>query len=409
MTNRILRITLTVLIAAGACLAARSYYVLLLAKVSYSFCSTLLSVTVLHLRIRHSRKECGLFAAVALVLLGLAATAEHPLSMRSGLAVLGIASLAILAVHVLWSAPSQRIVPLWAFVGAVSLVGSGWIIPPFLDWAGQGSPKVLDLYLASFDASLGFQPSFALGTLLFKFPALNQLAGVFYMGVALIVTLVFGDRLLQDVRKALLAFVALVLVGPVGSLFYALFPAVGPVYVFPGNFPTRPLPASVLRHIHLEPVALGGYRNAIPSLHMAWAILGLWYSRGMAWWIRAIAWTFFVFTVLATLGMGEHYLIDLIVAFPFSLMIFGVFYSLTPWRNAWQIRAAVFGFGATILWMILLRFEPGLFWVLPVIPWALMALTVGATLALKRRLEMSANPIRNGLPAANVADVPARV
>jgi len=390
--------------AIGACFAAHSLYFLTLAKLEYSFCGTLLSVAVLHLRIRHSPTDWGILAAATLILMAIAVRVEHfPLPVRICCALVGLASLVILATRTLWCKPSEITVPLWALAAAVVLVGSGWILPPFLTWAGQGTPKVLDLYLCSFDASLGFQPSFAMGTLLFKWPILGQISGTFYMGVPIIVTLVYGDRLLQGVRKALPAFLAFFLVAPIGSLFYDLFPALGPVYVFAGSFPVRPLPASLIQHMRLEPLALGGFRNAMPSLHMAWAILGLWYSRGTAWWIRVFAWVFFVFTVISTLGMGEHYLIDLIVAFPFALMIYGVFCSLSGWKDAWRIRAIAFGFAATILWMVLLRFQPSLFWVSPVIPWSLMILTLAATLALKWRVQVASEPAAIPVTPGSVA------
>jgi len=408
--SRILRIALSVLVAAAACFAVRSHYFFNVAKAEYAFCATLLSVSVLYLRIRPSFKELAVLILSTLVLVGVSiGVGPFPPSVRICLALFGVAGFAALAARTIWSKPSEITIPLCAFIAAVCLVGSGWIIPPFLKWAGQGMPKVLDLYLVSFDASLGFQPSFAVGTLFFKWPLFDRIAGVFYMGVPFIVALVFGDRLLRDMRKAFLAFLAFLLVGPVGSLFYTLFPAVGPVFVFPGNFPVRPIPGYAVRALILEPIAINGYRNAMPSLHMAWAILGLWYSRGMAWWIRAIAWMFFVFTVFATLGMGEHYLIDLIVAFPFSLMVFAVFYSVSGWGESWRIRAITFGFGATILWMTLLRFQPNLFWLSPVIPWGLIVLTVAATLVLKRKMELASEPVENAVTGRSVADLPAEL
>jgi hypothetical protein len=54
---------------------------------------------------------------------------------------------------------------------------------------------------------------------------------------------------------------------------------------------------------------------------MAWVLLVWWYSRALSWWERSIAFFFLFFTVLATLGTGEHYLIDLVVAFPFAVFV----------------------------------------------------------------------------------------
>jgi PAP2 superfamily len=408
MIERVIRIALTVLVVAGACLAAQNPYFLQLAKAEYSFFAALLSVTILHLRIRHARSEFGVLALSTLTLMAVASRAEHfPLAIRICWALLGLASLAILAIRTIWCRPAQIAVPLWALVASLSLIGSGWIFPLFFRWAGQGTPKVLDLYLCSFDASLGFQPSFAVGALLLKLPVFGKVSGFFYMCIPFVCTLVFGDQLLREVRKAVVFFLAFFLSGPIGALFYNLFPALGPFYLFRDNFPLRPLPGSVIQHMRLEPIALHGFRNAMPSLHMTWAILGLWYSRRAAWWVRVVAWAFLAFTIIGTLGIGEHYLADLIVAFPFSLMIFASFPILSAWKDSWRIRAIVFGFGATILWMTLLRFQTNLFWYSPVVPWAFIAMTLGLTLLLKWRLLFTSEVAGSPMVARTVADLSA--
>lgn len=82
-----------------------------------------------------------------------------------------------------------------------------------------------------------------------------------------------------------------------GFLIYCLVPACGPKFLLAGNF-----------HAPL---------NAFPSQHLAWALLirravG---ERGIA--ARSLGDLFVILTVCATLGLGEHYLIDLIAAMPF--------------------------------------------------------------------------------------------
>ena len=51
--------------------------------------------------------------------------------------------------------------------------------------------------------------------------------------------------------------------------------------------------------------------------------------------------------------------------------------------SLWRIRSVVFGAAAAILWMTLLRFQPGYFWVTPLTPWALIVATITATLFLE--------------------------
>jgi PAP2 superfamily len=75
------------------------------------------------------------------------------------------------------------------------------------------------------------------------------------------------------------------------------------------SFPNYPPPSLPLESMRLA-------RNAIPSLHSAWALLIWWSTRYCRAWTRLVATVFLALTPLATLGLGEHYLIDLVVALP---------------------------------------------------------------------------------------------
>src|SRR5260370_20323384 len=130
----------------------------------------------------------------------------------------------------------------------------------------------------------------------------------------------------------------------------------------------------------------------MPSLHMTWALLGFWYSRNAPLWVRLVAYAFLAFAVLSTLGTGEHYLADLVVAFPFALMMYALCAFSAGWTSVWRIRSAVFGGAGAILWMTLLRFQPGYFWVTPLTPWALIMATITAALFLEKRLAKTMQP-----------------
>jgi hypothetical protein len=387
MADRVLRVLLTILFVAGLCLAAQNPYFLRLAKTEYTLFTTLLSVTVLLIRIRHSTRDLVVLALATVAFLMLASRADHfhpgvPLT----LSVLGLASLAVLGVLAFWASGTSRSVLLWGFAASVALVGSGWVLPVLLTWVARSNPKSFDLYLLSFDASLRFQPSFALGAAFARWPAFGKLSTVFYMGIICLCTLVFADHLKRSVGKAVAIFSAFLFSGPIGILFYNLFPARGPLYLFGADFPGHPLSLDAIRHMHLEPVPVYGFPNAMPSLHMTWALLGFWYSRNATWWVRVVASVFLLFTIFSTLGTGEHYLVDLVVALPFTLMIQALCAFSLHWTNSWRIRSAVFGAAAAILWMTLLRFQPGYFWVTPLTPWALIIATTLATLFLEKRL-----------------------
>lgn len=134
------------------------------------------------------------------------------------------------------------------------------------------------------------------------------------------------------------------------------------------------------------PVVIAGARNAIPSLHMTWVLLVWWNSKGLPAWVRAIALSFVWFTVLATLGTGEHYLIDLVVAFPFSLMVqalcsYSLSFSSGPRRTTF-----VFGTFLTLIWLGLLSFATKFFWISPLLPWAMIVGTIALSVFFWHRL-----------------------
>ncbi|MGB9266211.1 MAG: phosphatase PAP2 family protein [Terriglobales bacterium] len=218
-----------------------------------------------------------------------------------------------------------------------------------LDYTEALHPKTFDLYLYSFDCSLGVQFSFLVGRvfsqhLWFRFAAL-----VFYIALPLPLALVYAAHLRLRSKAAFPIMLAFLATGPLGVLFYNMVPATGPVHVFGQNFPWHPLVTSQARHLLLETIAVPGARNAIPSLHMAWVLLVWWNSKGLARWIRAIAMAFVVFTVLATLGTGEHYFVDLVVAFPFAVMVQALcLYPLTL-KHGPRRLAFLFGTFASLL------------------------------------------------------------
>lgn len=98
----------------------------------------------------------------------------------------------------------------------------------------------------------------------------------------------------NPMRRQLLS--ACVLAPVLAAVGYILCPAVGPGWV-------------------KDPHAA---RNCMPSMHLTWALLFWWYSRG---WVRKLMAFYVWVTVAATLGLGQHYWIDLIVAVPFTAAI----------------------------------------------------------------------------------------
>jgi len=119
---------------------------------------------------------------------------------------------------------------------------------------------------------------------------------------------------------------------------------------------------------------------------MAWVLLVWWYSRGLSWWERGVAFAFLVFTVLATLGTGEHYLVDLVVAFPFAVLVEAVCSFSLSWKDRRRLAAILGGLLGTLIWLVALRYGTRFFWVSPLVPWGSCLCTIAFSLALERQL-----------------------
>ncbi len=369
-----------VLLAVAAGIAGSAYFYALSIHSEFLWLC-LASTAIIHLSVRPRWSEAGwlplttaAFSSVVFFIL------KFPPQLMAVFALLGLSSLLILGLRVTWTEGEERKSLLWAFVPSLLFVGVGWLTPPLLQYGELTHPKVLDLYLYSFDCSLGIQASFFVGQLFWKWHWLKSTSYFFYLGLSIPIAAVYAGQLVRNRKSALPVMLALLYCGPIGGIFYNIFPALGPVHLFHQDFPWHPLSISQARQLLLEPVLLAGLRNAIPSLHMAWVLLAWWYCRGLSWWTKGVVLAFVFFTVLATLGSGEHYLVDLVVAFPFCLMIRGLFAFSLSWRAAQRLVPILLGLSMVLLWLFLLRFANRLFWTSPAVPWILVVATLVASI-----------------------------
>ena len=173
------------------------------------------------------------------------------------------------------------------------------------------------------------------------------------------ITLALGLLILCKIRRGdrgwFVATVAFILAGVFGSALYHLFPATGPLYAFMMQPDLQPAVAPV-------PVPVEFIRNGMPSLHTTWALLIFLNSRDMGHVARGCCTVFLILTLCSTLILGEHYVIDLIVAAPFALAIQAASQMLVGAPDGAERtervsrRAVAFAFGAimTGAWLLLL-------------------------------------------------------
>ncbi len=369
-------------VCAVAFATRREFYVE--ALVDPFFGLALASVMILHFRVRPRWLDGVLVGASGLVLAFIDFHVLHYApALMAWFSFFGVGSLLVLGAACVMAESQDRKLLLYAWIPAFLFLASDWFATNMLAWVSEMHPKTLDLYLLSFDASLHVQLSFVVGRLFDSLRWLHEAGLFFYMGLAIPITLVYAGRLARFGTKSFSAMLAFLITGPVGILFYSLFPACGPAHAANRYFPFHPLSISETSRLLLEPIAIVGARNAIPSLHMAWTLLAWWYSRGLSWLERGIAFIFLAFTVMATLGTGEHYFVDLVVAFPFALMIQGICAYELPWTDSRRLQAAGFGLGSVLVWLAALRFANRLFWISPVVSWMLVVATI-ALVELRR-------------------------
>jgi PAP2 superfamily len=375
------------------------------ALLSLFFGVTLASVVLIHFRVRPSWLDalgviCGaaLFTVIDFGLL-------HFRPSLAGIAsFLGISSLSILGLRAIWSEGAEQEQMALAFVPALLFVTSDWGSTILLGWTERANPRVLDLYLFSFDSSMRVQIAFLMGQAYALWPWFRAAGMVFYIGLPMVIGLVYAGQLLRDRTRAVSAMIAFLITGPVGVIFYNLFPAVGPIHIFLGQFPWKPIPTEQVTRLLVEPIAVAGLRNCMPSLHMGWVLLAWWYSRGLSIWERGIAMAFVVFTVFATMGIGEHYSIDLVVAFPFALLLQGVCALGLRWNDRARATAVVYGLLLTLGWIGALRLALKVFWISPVIPWTCCILTVASSILVQRGLATGTDGLKSSekIPASSV-------
>ncbi len=384
-----MRIALTLVVVAAAAWAATNKRLYDIAVFNALVSMGLTAIIVLHLRVKPSWSDAsGVAAGAGMLALIDFQLLHYNFNVFGLLSFLGLVSLVALAIRAAWSRGEESARMRLAFLFAFLSISVDAAAVLFHALTSKLNPKVLDLYLYSFDASLRVQLSFLMGQAYATWHRFGDAGMFIYIGLPVLLAMVAAGHLLHGSKAAIPAMTAFLVTAPIGVIFYNLFPALGPTYIFGPRFPWNPLTIDQAARLLLEPILVAGYRNAMPSLHIAWVLLAWWFSRGLSVWERSIAMVFVVFTVFATLGSGEHYFIDLVVGFPFALFVYGLCAFPLGWR---QERKAAFGLGLglTLGWFAALRVGVKLFWLSPILPWLACLVTVAAVLILQHKLEQA--------------------
>jgi hypothetical protein len=198
------------------------------------------------------------------------------------------------------------------FLSSLSIFLFAVLTNAYLLWLGRHFTYRVDLFAYKFDAALG-NPSFLLGRAMQRHLWLNLAARSGYSILfAALMVLLSAYFLFRPLAEAI-TVVRTLYTTLIGTLISIAIPISGPGYAFK-KFPNE-APAIIPHAIRLTAPP-----NGFPSLHLTMALLILYFaSRWKTGTILASLYA--VLVVISTLGTGEHYLLDLIAAVPFTALV----------------------------------------------------------------------------------------
>jgi PAP2 superfamily len=310
---------------------------------------------------------------------------------------IGLVSFLVLGLRAVWAGPDEQkqlksiLIPAAGFT--VFILGTS----KFLGLSALLFPKTMDVYAYAFDGSLGFQPAFMVGRWFRDYAVVGTIGRGLYEALPLGMALVYAAYLRLKKTTPLLLLEIFMSAGLLGYFLYLTFPAAGPVYLLGPRFPGLPTPFAPMRTLILGghflrtfylPQEIG--RNAMPSLHMTWALLMAFNCKPFPRLVRAAAVIYVFATVLGTMGTGEHYFIDLVVALPFAVAIQALATRSAPLKSRNRLFPLVGGATLTLLWLLVVRFAiPFFYQWTPLVPWlCIIASTALSALWMKQILSV---------------------
>lgn len=277
--------------------------------------------------------------------------------LRGGVLTLGngptivLTGLAVVAWR-LWTG-AERVTALRAISLGYLLVIATKVGDTWLRITAAVRPTVLDEYALLADHALA-QPSWVVGRLVEAGgPVPSALLHWIYIELPF-AAMVVAIYQLRNVRTdgwpnhfLIRTFLVLGLIGPA---IYVLFPVVGPDYAFGSagqGFAVGDYWPDALPPVDLRPAAIVfddlTARNCMPSMHTAWALAVFIHSRGGPYWLRLAGALWLAGTVVATLGFGYHYGVDLVAGAVLCLTVESALRKPVSQRTWSSLGLVVFG------------------------------------------------------------------
>lgn len=216
-------------------------------------------------------------------------------------------------------------------------------------------PKVYDGRLFLIDSSLGFSPSVLFPVVSEKIFGLKAYLKLLYFYSYMGFVLVFAAQVVSKSHRRWNVVTVWFGVSVIGLICYNFIPVAGPQYFFEKLYPHN-LPE--LAYVSSEPLTLWpALRNGMPSLHFGWALAACIVSFTMTMrWLKWLQIIILGSVFLSTMSLGEHYLVDLIVAIPFVICVMSYFILDVPWTVSWRRNVFLGSLFLFVLWETLILF-----------------------------------------------------
>jgi hypothetical protein len=292
----------------------------------------------------------------------------------------GLVSMAVLSAKIAFRPSSRR--------SALFMTAIGLLVPIAQQICGvfqrftTTEVMTLDSRAYLVDLSLGINPVGAVLAAVSAMPyairaVIIHVTTFAYAAIILMMTTYTVLHIRNESPRWRMALTSFLLAGAIGAGLYHIFPAVGPAVAF-AKFPELPPAASMTPAMtYFDPDYV---RNCMPSLHTTWALLIVINAAGLPDRFRGLAMLFAGLVMTATLLKGEHYLVDLIVAVPFTVAIQSAARSVI--ERTWPSPSFWAGSGAVAFWLYALVERVDWFLTIPGFTILATIATIGASALL---------------------------
>lgn len=242
------------------------------------------------------------------------------------------------------------------------------------------TPMVYDAYGYAVEGCLGFWPCNQVAMFLNHHSELERLMVGVYTRLPVFVMIAFTLNLMYKERCYVNVFFTFILSGLVAWIFYPLLPMVGPdQYLGVPPYPSLDIPLEVPQKLVEAPANLP--RTCFPSMHGTWILLPFFAVRRIHpawnWFFGVVAFL----TMLAALHVKVgHYVLDLVVSFPFAVAFMAVL--ARPTKQNKRIRRYIAGgcFGYVVLVALGIRYFSAILVAVPYLTWGVFLLGIVVSL-----------------------------